>query len=404
MPSESQRHEVARHGAGLGSGVPSLVAWAFGHCHGWRRWSGLANWKQQAFFLPLGLIGATIAACVPLHLLRKHAGLLGLLVAGLLVVLLLPGVPESLVRPRNGARRWISLVVFDLQPSELARVAWCLLMARLLYAGDAHRRLSGLLRPVALTAIAGGLIVVEPDLGTTLLFVPAFVTILIAAGGRIRHLLMFLVPAALIPVLLIGGMLLAPEAGEARLSQVLKPHQVDRIVAYTAQLRGDPRYDDDIGYQAAKALLATASGGVTGLGREGAARAVRLSGLPEAHNDMVFAVLVAQHGALGAVVVLGLYVAFGIGGLLIARSCAHPFGRLVAVGITTMLVSQALVHASMTLGLLPITGITLPLVSYGGSSLVTTWGMIGVLVGLAMTPSGRKQEERWDFAFGSNPS
>jgi cell division protein FtsW (lipid II flippase) len=188
------------------------------------------------------------------------------------------------------------------------------------------------------------------------------------------------------------------------LSQVLKPHQVDRIVAYTAQLRGDPRYDDDIGYQAAKALLATASGGVAGLGREGAARAVRLSGLPEAHNDMVFAVLVAQHGALGAVVVLGLYVAFGIGGLLIARSCAHPFGRLVAVGITTMLVSQALVHASMTLGLLPITGITLPLVSYGGSSLVTTWGMIGVLVGLAMTPSGRKQEERWDFAFGTNPS
>ena len=105
----------------------------------------------------VGLIGATIAACVPLHLLRKHAGLLGLLVAGLLVLLLLPGVPESLVRPRNGARRWISLVVFDLQPSELARVAWCLLMARLLYAGDAHRRLSGLLRPVALTAIAGGL-------------------------------------------------------------------------------------------------------------------------------------------------------------------------------------------------------------------------------------------------------
>ena len=98
---------------------------------------GLANWKQQAFFLPLGLIGATIAACVPLHLLRKHAALLGFLVAGLLVLLLLPGVPESLVRPRNGARRWISLVVFDLQPSELARVAWCLLMARLLYAGEA---------------------------------------------------------------------------------------------------------------------------------------------------------------------------------------------------------------------------------------------------------------------------
>ena len=364
----------------------------------------LANWKQQAFFLPLGLIGATIAACVPLHLLRKYAGLLGLLVAGLLVLLLLPGVPESLVRPRNGARRWISLVLFDLQPSELARVAWCLLMARLLYAGEAHRRLSGLLRPVGLTALAGGLIVVEPDLGTTLLFVPAFVTILIAAGGRIRHLLLCFLPAALIPVLVIGGMFLAPDTGEARLSQVLKPHQVDRIVAYTAQLRGDPRYDDDIGYQAAKALLATASGGVTGLGREGAARAVRLSGLPEAHNDMVFAVLVAQHGAVGAVLILGLYGALGIGGLLIARWCAHPFGRLVAVGITTMLVSQALVHASMTMGLLPITGITLPLVSYGGSSLVTTWGMIGVLTGLAMTRSGRKQEERWDFAFGSNPS
>ena len=201
-------------------------------------------------------------------------------------MLLLPGVPESLVRPRNGARRWISLVVFDLQPSELARVAWCLLMACCCMPhgpGGCPARF-----PVALTAIAGGLIVVEPDLGTTLLFVPASVTILIAAGGRIRHLLMFLVPAALIPVLLIGGMLLAPEAGEARLSQVLMPHQVDRIVAYTAQLRGDPRYDDDIGYQAAKALLATASGGVTGLSREGAARAVRLSGLPEAHNDMVF--------------------------------------------------------------------------------------------------------------------
>lgn len=364
----------------------------------------LANWKQQAFFLPLGLVGATVAAFVPLNLLRKHAGLLGVLVAGLLVLLLLPGVPESIVRPRNGARRWISLVVFDLQPSELARVAWCLLMARVLYVGDAHRRLLGLLRPFGLTAIAGGLIVVEPDLGTTLLFVPAFATMLIAAGGRVRHLLVCFVPAALLPVLVIGGMLLAPEAGEARLSQVLKPHQVDRIVAYTAQLRGDPRYDDDIGYQAAKALMATASGGTTGLGREGAARAVRLSGLPEAHNDMVFAVLVAQHGALGGLLVLGLYVTMGVGGLLIARSCPHPFGRLVAVGITTMLVSQAMVHASMTLGLLPITGITLPLVSYGGSSLVTTWGMLGVLVGLALEPSTRKQEERWDFAFGANPS
>ena len=185
-------------------------------------------------------------------------------------------------------------------------------MARLLYAGDAHRRLSGLLRPVALTAIAGGLIVVEPDLGTTLLFVPAFVTILIAAGGRIRHLLMFLVPAALIPVLLIGGMLLAPEAGEARLSQVLKPHQIDRIVAYTAQLEVIQGTTMTLAIKLRK-LCWPRPREVAGLGREGAAQAVRLSGLPEAHNDMVFAVLVAQHGAAGAVVVLGFMSPSGLG-------------------------------------------------------------------------------------------
>jgi cell division protein FtsW (lipid II flippase) len=124
---------------------------------------------------------------------------------------------------------------------------------------------------------------------------------------------------------------------------------------------------------------------------------LRWNHLPERHNDMIFTVICTRWGVVGAIGVWGLYLLFAIGGLLTAAMCRDPFGRLVAVGITTIILAQMAVNAGMTLGLFPITGMTLPFVSYGGSSLVVTWMMVGLMVGIARHRGGMNWREPFDF-------
>jgi cell division protein FtsW (lipid II flippase) len=337
---------------------------------------------RQIAFLCLGMIAAAVVAAPHYHWLRRFSMPLLIVVLALLVFVLIPFVPEFLVRPRNGARRWINMYFTDFQPSELAKIAYIIALAGYLRYRKNYRRFFGLLLPLALTFIPMGLVLVEPDLGSAMLFLPTLFAMLIAAGAKLKHLVLIVVL----------GLAAAPT-----MYPLLQPHQKARIHALYYQLRGDTRHVQDIGYQGDKAMTLVGAGQMTGVGRRMAADLVRYNHLPEEHNDMVFAVISCRWGAAGALVIWGLFAFLCLGGMLTAGQCKDPFGRLVAVGIVAILFAQMTINTGMTLGLMPITGMTLPFVSYGGSSLVSGWIMVGLLLNIALRRPRYLARESFEF-------
>ena len=324
--------------------------------------------SRQAAYAVVGLLAGAIAAWPDYRRLRRFTPLLAGGCLFLLVFVLVPAVPEWLVRPRNGARRWINLGFTDLQPSELAKVAYVLAAAAWLRIDGEHRRLLGFAKPFLLTLVPVGLILLEPDLGTSLLFMPTLFALLWTSGARKRHL---------------AAVVLAAVVAVPASYPLLKPHQKARVDALLAQIEGDRRYEQDIGYQSARAMDLVGAGGVEGRGEE-AAMLIRHNHLPESHNDMVFAVIACRWGLWGGAVTMGLLGVAVIGALGAAWVSRDAYGRLLAVGIATMLAGQAVVNIAMTICLAPVTGMTLPFVSFGGSSLVTTWAMVGLVVNVAL--------------------
>lgn len=323
---------------------------------------------RQILHAVVGLVAAGLVAAPDYRRLRRLTPLLAAGCLVLLVVVLVPAVPEWLVRPRNGARRWINMGITDLQPSEVAKVVYVLAAAAWLHPDGRHRTLLGFARPFVSTLVPVVLIVLEPDLGTALLFVPTLLALLFASGARKRHLLAIVAAAAL-----------AVPASYP----LLKPHQKDRVDALIAQIQGDRRFEQDIGYQSARAMDLVGAGGVTGRGEE-AALLIRHNHLPEAHNDMIFAVVACRWGLAGGAVVVAVLAAVVGAAFATAAISRDAYGRMLAIGIGTMLAVQATVNLAMTVGIAPVTGMTLPFVSFGGSSLVTTWVMVGLLLNVAL--------------------
>lgn len=331
----------------------------------------------QLVYLGVGLLGAGIVAAQPVRRLERLAWPLFVLTVVLMVFLLLPLVPESIVRPRNGARRWINVGVTYLQPSELAKMAYILAMAAWLQAGVPIRRARGLLATLAVTAVPVVLIMRQPDLDSALLFLPTLLAMLLAAGARARHVVGAVVVA----------LALAPAC-----YPFLMPHQRARVDALLSQFVGDTRLDNSTGFQSRRAMTLAGAGGVTGAGAL-AAPLVRYNRLPEEHNDMIFVVIVCRWGLVGGVAACVLGLLYGVSCLLVALRCGQAFGRLVAVGIGAMVFAQLGVNAGMSLGILPVSGMTLPFVSHGGSSLVSLWLMTGALLCVAFhQPRGFDRE------------
>ncbi|MDX2130440.1 MAG: FtsW/RodA/SpoVE family cell cycle protein [Planctomycetota bacterium] len=324
---------------------------------------------RQGVFVGAGALAA-LAIILPNYRLLGYASwvLFGLALA-LLVVLLLPFVPAFLVRPRNGARSWIDLGPVDLQPSELMKIAWVMALAWYLRYKGNHRTLRGLLPPALITALPVGLIVLQPDLGTACLFIPALFAVLVAAGAKLWHLGLIVLLAALA----------APAA-----YPMLLPHQKARLAGLVMQMQGDESADQDINMQSATAKRLAGAGGLAGAGQHMSRVLVRYNALPERHNDMVFAVVVNRFGLGGGLGVLALYALWAVGALWTAALCREPFGRLVPVGLAAFVGAQAFINIGMNLGLLPIIGITLPFVSHGGSSMVTSWLMTGLVWSIAL--------------------
>ena len=339
-------------------------------------------WKQVVFLI-VGLIAAAVVSLPHMRFVQRLSYPLLMIAIGLLALLLVPIVPDSLVRARNGARSWIDLGPLDLQPSELAKIAYVMAVAFYMRNRNEHRTLLGLIVPGVLTAIPVGLITLQPDLGTACLFAPTLFAMLVAAGARFRHL----------AIIVLCGALAAPAV-----YPVLKPHQKDRIASLVRQMGGDRSQEQGIAFQPLTAQALIGAGGLHGQ-PEGRARAlIHYNALPARHNDMIFAILVHRYGLLGGVGVCGLYVVWIWSVLAVAAGTRDPFSRLVIVGIAGFAAAQFVVNVGMTIGLLPVIGITLPYMSYGGSSMLTIWLMTGMVVNVAIHKHASAPKRSFEYA------
>jgi cell division protein FtsW len=317
------------------------------------------DFTKQLIWLGLGTVAAAVISQIDYRMWRKWAGPLLLVTIGLLVLVLVPHIGVE----ANGASRWIGWGSLTFQPSELAKLAMLLFVADLL-TRRAHRidqtQLS--LRPVMVVfAIVAGLIMLQPNLGTTILVFAIVFSLLVVAG----------VPSLRLGVVLIGA------AGVGALFLLLTPFRRARLLAFT-----DPWADAmNTGYQPLQSQVGLADGGLLGKGL-GAGRA-KYGFLPEVHTDFIFTVIGEELGLLGACVLLAAFIALAIVGVRIALRAPDRFGMLVATGITAWILFQAFMNIGAAVGVLPIVGVPLPFVSFGGSSLLVTMVAMGILLNIA---------------------
>jgi len=297
-----------------------------------------------------------------------------LLVALGLCIAVLVVAPEI-----NGARRWFLLGPASFQPSELAKLALCLFAAVYLARRPPPRTLGELARPLgSLTAIFCGLVLLEPDLGTTVTLCGMMLAVLLVAGVPVR--------------LLMAASLLA--IGVGMIAIWAEPYRRARIFSFL-----DPWSDaQGSGFQIVQAMIGIGSGGIPGVGLgEGPQKTLYL---PEAHTDMIFAVVGEELGFIGSTLVIGAFAAFAVIGFRIALRCRDPFGKLLASGLTALVCGQAAINLAAVLGIAPLTGIPLPFVSYGGSSLVVLLAGVGILLNIAV--NGKVVQARMSDRSGRN--
>lgn len=296
----------------------------------------------------------------------------------LLLVIVLPFMPRSIVPVINHTKAWINLGIMNFQPSEVAKLVFVLAIAHYLQFRENHRTIRGLMIPFVIMFVPVALVLKQPDLGTAILFVPALFAMLVAAGAKLRHMGTLAAMAVLAVALNVAAIYTLPDS-----VQLLRPHQRMRIKSMISLIQGDDKYVNNHAYQQAKTLVAVGSGRLTGYGAERSATIIRFVKVPENHNDMIFGVIVNRWGALGGLTVLLLFLALIISFLLAAAKSKDPFARLAICGFAGLLFAQVAINVGMNIGLLPIIGITLPFVSYGGSSLLATFAMVGLVMNFA---------------------
>jgi cell division protein FtsW (lipid II flippase) len=287
------------------------------------------------------------------------------------------GIPLPGVRPVNGACNWIKFGSVGLQPAELTKIGFVMVLARYLRFRSNYRSVAGLLPPFGLALFPLALILKQPDLGTALVFIPTLFAMLFVAGARLNHLFVIVGAGLLMaPVVWMSGQQERPLF--RHLPELVRPYQRARVNAMFAR-EDDPAAMKKENYQVWRAMMALASGGPTG---KGPGEIPIGQHVPEAHNDMVFALVGEQFGFVGSAVVLGAYMVLFAAGIEIAGATREPFGRLVALGIVATLAGQTFINVMVVVRLMPVTGITLPFVSYGGSSLLASFMAAGLLLNI----------------------
>lgn len=352
---------------------------------------GPLNAAKQCVRVIVSAVLALLVLRIGYQNISRYAYAIFLVTLALLIPLLLARLFHAsfggLTAPRNGAYRWIHLPGFPVQPSELMKVAFVLALAWYLRYRKNYRTFVGLMLPVLMSAVPLGLILLEPDLGTALLLVPVLFAMLYLSGAKVRHLFMIgMIGVAAAPIAWgqIRGYQRQRVTAVFLQSDSLRRAVIDDPVKY--RILGTKRqaieWGASSGYQLVHSKNAIGSGGVLGHGW-GRGVYVRSSLLPDRHNDFVFSVIGHQWGLCGCLLVLLCYLAIVVAGIQIASSTIEPFGRLLAVGVVALIATQVLINVGMTVGLMPITGITLPYVSYGGSSLLSGFVAAALLVSVS---------------------
>jgi rod shape determining protein RodA len=323
---------------------------------------GAAFAARQLLWVAVGAAALVATAMVDLAALRRRANVLyGAGLVGLALVL------TPLGKSTNGAQAWFSLGPLALQPAEVMKPVLVMVLAA--HGARAGGPLDGrrLLGALVLLAVPVGLVFLQPDLGTALVLVGLTAGVVAVAGARVRHLALL----GLLGVVAVAGVL---RAG------VLAPYQVERLTGFLHQ-SADPR---GASWNLEQAKIAIGSGGLAGEGLFSGSQ-TRLAYVPEQHTDFVFTVVGEELGLLGGATVLAL---FGLLAWRIWRAAwltADPFGALCCAGVLAMLVFQVTENVGMTMGITPITGIPLPFLSYGGSSMVASFAAVGLAANVART-------------------
>jgi len=334
--------------------------------------------RRQAVYAVLG-IAAMLGLTLP------NYRVLGRFSYALFLLSLLLLVAVYFFPPVNAAHRWIRVGPIGLQPSEFAKISLVLAMARYLMYRENYRQLRGLFVPLAIGLLPVVLILREPDLGTALVFLPVIFAMLFAAGARRIDL----------ACLLVAGLATLP-----LLWTQMSAEQKSRVTALAEQPAADERPSDEA-YHLHQAKRMFALGGVWGSFLAGEPTDDRAAyRLPEARTDFIFCVLGERFGLPGLALVLLLYGLLAWRGLAVATATREPFGRLVAVGIVALVAVEVLINTGMTVGLLPITGLSLPLVSYGGSGLLAHSIALGLLLNIGLRPGYEVTNEPFRHVVG----
>ncbi|KXG43772.1 stage V sporulation protein E [Tepidibacillus infernus] len=315
--------------------------------------------KRQLFFAILGIVSMYFMMNIDYWVWKKWAKIGLLIVFFLLILLLIPGVGIT----RNGATSWLGVGAFSIQPSEFTKLAMIIFLAKRL--SERQQEIiyftKGLMPPLAILGLAFALIMMQPDLGTGTVLVGTSILMIYTSGARIKHLLSLM----MVGVAGFTGLVLAA------------PYRIQRILAFLDPWQ-DPR---GAGYQLIQSLYAIGPGGLLGLGL-GMSRQKHLY-VPEPQTDFIFSILAEELGFIGGGLVLILFLILLWRGFRVAITAPDLFGSFLAVGIIGMVMIQVVINIGVVTGMFPVTGITLPLLSYGGSSLTLTLTAIGILLNIS---------------------
>ncbi len=312
---------------------------------------------KQGAYAVAGLLLLATASKFDYHRLRAIAPLL--LVAALVLCIAVIAIAP----PINGARRWFLVGPISVQPSELAKLAVCIWACALLARRPTPRTVGELMKPLGIVVgLFSVLILLQPDLGTTITLSVMVAGILVVSEVPLRLLA------------LVGSIALALGA----VAIYAAPYRRERFLSFL-----DPWQDPQgAGFQTVQAIIGMGSGGITG---EGLGHGVsKVFYLPEAHTDMIFAIVGEELGLIGSTAVIVAFGVFAWAGFRVALHCRDPFGKRLAAGLTTLICGQAAINLCAVLGIAPLTGIPLPFVSYGGSSLIVLLAAVGVLLNIAV--------------------
>ncbi|HWC15034.1 MAG TPA: rod shape-determining protein RodA [Actinomycetota bacterium] len=321
-----------------------------------------AFFSRQAMFL---LVGAIVLIGVSFVDYRFFAGFASVVYGATVGALILVLTPLGTLR--SGATRWIDLGPMEVQPSEFAKVGVIVALAAYLALRKGDVRARDVAACVVLVAIPSGLIYVQPDLGSMMVFVALLGALLLSGGAKIRHFL-FLGLCGFVGIVVVLQM------------GLLKDYQLQRLTSFL-----DPDPDvRSVGYNLTQSKIAIGSGGMRGKGLGGENTQTSLDYVPEQHTDFIFTAVGEQLGFLGSATLLAMFVFLLWRALRIAVMSRDLFGTLLASGIVGLWAFQIFVNVGMTMGIMPITGIPLPFISYGGSSLITNYIAVGLLLNIHM--------------------